>query len=290
MSTSSTIEEQQITLKRHDNDVCVITLTGTPHKANVFDLPLLQHLDRLLTLVEQEYMPCTLIIRGQGNKFFSAGFDLQALTGSGHRSSKNNQKNSNTNNNNNNSSTNNNSSSKATPKSVQGDALINFSWQVLNRLLVFPAPTICLLNGHAFGLGLFLALACDYRIMMMTAGQKGGTLLCLPEITIGLPLGSGFAALAKCKLTPQTLRTAALTGKQFTANEAFKAGIVDGTVPFSDQEISPYVLKLAKQLVTTATKGNLSLIKQELYHETQAVLLSGQQRSVSSSTASRSRL
>ena len=269
MTTITTItsrEEEQIQFERIGH-VCLLTLTGSPHKANVFTIPLLQRLDQLLDRVEDHHLPCSLVICGRGRKFFSAGFDLQALTGANHTNSNN---------------TNGSQATTTQKKTPQGQDLVSYSWKVLARILVFPAPTLAVFNGHAFGLGLFLGLACDHRIMMAdstTNNKKGGGKLCLPEITIGLPLGSGFAALAKCKLTPATLRTAALTGKQFSASEALQAGLVDAVVPFPSStteatSVPQQVLDMAEQWVSTSTKGNLTLIKQELYHETHEVLLS----------------
>lgn len=231
----------------------MITFTGTPHKANVFDIPLLQRLNSLLDQVEEQ-LPCSLVCTGSG-KFFSAGFDLQALTGTAHGKGGKNDG----------------------GKTPQGQELVNYSWQVLARLLIFPAPTFCLFNGHAFGLGLFIGLACDHRIMLAQGGY-----LCLPEITIGLPLGSGFAALAKCKMDPGTLRTSALTGKKFSYKEALKAGMIDAVVSPSadtDTPVPQQVLDMAEQVVSTSTKGNLSEIKKELYQETRAVLLGQTNRS-----------
>ena len=87
------IARQQIQLHRqeynHDKggSIFVIQFTGSPHKANVFSKPLVQRLDHLLDVVE-ENLPCTLILTGNGN-FFSAGFDLQALTGRSHNKTNN---------------------------------------------------------------------------------------------------------------------------------------------------------------------------------------------------------
>lgn len=230
--------EQQIRLNRLENsDVCVITFTGNPHKANVFTIPLLQRLDSLLDQVEDEHLPCALILTASGTKFFSAGFDLKALTGD----------------------------------AQGGQDLVHLSWKVLARLLVFPAPTFTVFNGHAFGLGLFLGLACDHRIMV--ENNKKAAFLCLPEITIGLPLGIGFAALAKCKLPPSALRTSALTGKKWSHAEALKHGLIDAVVPLSTSQISRQVLEMAQQLVSTSEKGNLSQIKMEIYGDTYAVLV-----------------
>jgi len=250
---SKSKEEQQILLERV-GDVFIITLTGSPHRANVFSIPLLRHLSQLLDEIEVEDEPCSLLFVGRGEKFFSAGFDLKALTGG---------------------------------DASQGRILVEYSWKILARLLVFPAPTFAVFNGHAFGLGLFLGLACDHRIMTThssltsvddsSRNKKGGK-LCLPEITIGLPLGRGFAALAKCKMTQDALRTSALTGKQWSAHEALRAGIIDAIVPVPAEQTSivpTEALEMAQRLVSTATKGNLPLIKMELYRETYNILMEG---------------
>lgn len=284
---STTMNTPQVRLDRcsqGDNDdkkIFVATLSGTPHKANVFSIILLQRMDRILDEVEAN-LPCTLVVQGSG-KFFSAGFDLQALTGTSHRNDKGNH----------------NKPQKQQVQSppstaLQGNALVEESWKLLARLLVFPAPTIALVNGHAFGLGLFLALACDHRIMV--ADEPEGTpdhhsrssspKLCLPEISIGLPLGSGFAALAKSKMRIDTLRTAAMTGKQFSSQEALKAGIIDAIVPLATKNkvtddifLPEQVVQMAKTLAPTSEKGNLSAIKMELYGEAYKGLLTGKSRS-----------
>ena len=260
--------KRQIRLQTIGN-VCVITFTGNPHKANIFTMPLLQRLNVLLDQVEEQ-TPCSLVLTGSG-KFFSAGFDLQSLTGVPHSHKNKNESENNKKNNKN-------------DRMPQRNVLVNYSWQVLARLLVFPAPTLALFNGHAFGLGLFIGLACDHRIMMMEGDSISG-FLCLPEITIGLPLGSGFAALAKCKMAPGTLRTSALTGKKWTYHEALKEGLIDAVVPkVSTKNNEPVdlpkeVLEMAEQLVSTSEKGNLSQIKMELYHETYAILTAATQSS-----------
>ena len=294
-------QQQQIQLTKIGN-VCIVTMTGSPHKANVFTLPLLQHFDSLLDKVQTQHMPCALVITGTGN-FFSAGFDLQALLPATTTTTT--------------TTTSSGASSNNNKNNTKDHDLVEYAWKVLAKLLVFPTPTIALMNGHAFGLGLFLGLACDYRLMMTTTTKdpvNNGAIdsnnnhhhqspptattaptapnkeakLCLPEIHLGLPLGSGFAALATCKMSRRALRTSALTGKQWNCDEAFKAGIIDDVVvvPHKDQNnnhhhggssqqigyVPHQVLKMAEQLVPTATKGNLHVIKMELYGDAHAAL------------------
>ena len=91
--------------------------------------------------------------------------------------------------------------------------------------------------------------------------------LCLPEISIGLPLGSGFAALAKCKMTPSTLRTSALTGKKYNGKEALKAGLIDEIIPnksllpFNGKDnvvVPSQVIEMAKKLTNHLRKRHLT--------------------------------
>jgi enoyl-CoA hydratase/carnithine racemase len=236
MKDAAAAAQQQLTLELRDDKVFVMTLTGRPHKANVFTTALVARLAQLLTTVEEHVtqQPCSLVLLGAG-KFFSAGFDLATIT------------------------------------SECGPSLVVQTWQVLARLLVLPVPTVCLFTGHAFGLGLFLGLACDHRLMVTDDKDAGDGRLCLPEIHIGLPLGAGFAALAKCKLGPGALKVAALTGKRWTATEARHSGMVDAVVPASSALAA--AMALAKGLVPTSAKGNLGAIKRELYGDAHAVLL-----------------
>ena len=54
-------------------------------------------------------------------------------------------------------------------------------------LETLPLPTIALINGPAFGGGLEIALACDYRVAI---GQECPKLSC-PEVKLGVLPGTG---------------------------------------------------------------------------------------------------
>jgi enoyl-CoA hydratase/carnithine racemase len=269
MTTS--IEERQITLNKKGDNIYVITFTGSPNKANVFNTPLLKRLDQLLDEVEaysssssssSTGTPCALIVTGAG-RFFSAGFDTKALTGKSLAEQQQQQ-----------------TSSTMSGPNPQGQEMVQLSWRILARLLVFPMPTIAVFNGHAYGLGFFIGMACDHRIMLEQTTTKAA-FLCLPEINIGLPLGTGFAALAKCKLPKKALKDSALTGKQWTYQEAIEYGIIDAVVPKPNSSstsssllpwVPPEAFGLAEELASTSEKGNLSSIKFEIYGDTHSIL------------------
>ncbi len=94
----------------------------------------------------------------------------------------------------------------------------------IERLLLFPIPVVCAINGHAFGLGAMMALAADYRIMREDRG-----FFCLPESTININLTPSMNALVTHKLHGQNLRDILLTGMHMGGIEAAERGIVDAS-------------------------------------------------------------
>jgi enoyl-CoA hydratase/carnithine racemase len=62
--------------------------------------------------------------------------------------------------------------------------------------------TMCVINGHAFAGGLFIALAHDFRIM--TTNPK--VLMCLSEINIGIPFPAPLSVFLRSLLSAQTVR------------------------------------------------------------------------------------
>ena len=100
--------------------------------------------------------------------------------------------------------------------------MIESVWRLLGRILILDCRTVAAINGHAFGAGLFLALACDYRLMRTERGFVN-----FPELNLGMRLAKGFAEISKAKLTTATLREGVLTGKRYGSGDAVQAGIVD---------------------------------------------------------------
>lgn len=89
-----------------------------------------------------------------------------------------------------------------------------------NRLARLPVPVIAAINGHAFGGGLELALACDMRILSATA-RVG-----LPEVGLGiLPASGGTARLARLIGRERALYLE-LSGEAIDAAEALRLGLV----------------------------------------------------------------
>jgi enoyl-CoA hydratase/carnithine racemase len=93
---------------------------------------------------------------------------------------------------------------------------------LFSRVLTLPVPTVCAINGHAFGAGAMVALACDQRVMRADRG-----FLCFPEVDIRIPFTPGMAALVQAKTTPQTASIAMTTGRRHGGPDALSAGLVE---------------------------------------------------------------
>lgn len=96
--------------------------------------------------------------------------------------------------------------------------------QNLNRIEDLSVPVVVAINGFALGGGLEFCLACDYRIASTEA--KVG----LPESKLGLiPGWGGTVRLPRLAGTDVAIEWIA-SGKDQKAEDALKAGVVDGVV------------------------------------------------------------
>ena len=107
----------------------------------------------------------------------------------------------------------------------------SFNGDVLARILTLPFRTVAAINGHCIGAGLFLALACDYRIM-----RTGRGFLQWPEARLGMRLTKGFAELTRAKVVApgcdrSVLREGVLGARRYASAEAVASGIVDAEYP-----------------------------------------------------------
>ena len=117
----------------------------------------------------------------------------------------------------------------------------SFNSQVLARILVLPYPTIAAINGHCIGAGLFLSLACDYRIMRSKRGY-----ISWPEANLGMRLTKGFSELSKAKISNHhVLREGILTAKKYTSSKALTSGIIDAECDM--EELYNHAFDMAKK-------------------------------------------
>ncbi|HEX5583323.1 enoyl-CoA hydratase/isomerase family protein [Gaiella sp.] len=126
-------------------------------------------------------------------------------------------------------------------------------------------PVIARLEGFVLGVGLELALACDFRI------AADDVQLGLPEVTIGMIPGSGGTQRLARLVGLGRAKDIVMRGRRVLADEALSLGLVTEVVPAGDLDAtiaglveelsrhSPLALAMAKRVLNTAYDGPLHL-------------------------------
>ncbi|MFQ5809341.1 MAG: enoyl-CoA hydratase/isomerase family protein [Armatimonadota bacterium] len=112
-------------------------------------------------------------------------------------------------------------------------------------LHTMPKPTIAMVNGHAVGAGLSLALACDLRIASDRA--KLGTVF----RNVGFSGDFGGSYFLPRLVGMERARQLYFTGEILSAEDAFKIGMVSRVVPH--EKLEEETMALASQLASGPT-------------------------------------
>ncbi|MBV9522768.1 MAG: enoyl-CoA hydratase/isomerase family protein [Alphaproteobacteria bacterium] len=96
------------------------------------------------------------------------------------------------------------------------------------RLLDCPIPVIAAVNGHAFGGGLEMALACDFAYAVPEAR------FALPEVSLGIMPGAGGTQFLPRAVGERRAKEIILAAQPFTAAEALQWGILNRLCPGAD--------------------------------------------------------
>ena len=120
--------------------------------------------------------------------------------------------------------------------------LIRNGQAVINAIAELPCPSVALIEGHALGGGLELAMACDYRVVVdMDKGIIG-----LPEINLGIHPGFGGTVRAIELAGAREGLQLMLTGRSLRPGRALSLGVVDRVVANADEAV-----EVAGQLIST---------------------------------------
>jgi len=113
-------------------------------------------------------------------------------------------------------------------------------------------PIVASLHGPVYGAGLGVALACDFRI------AAAGSTYCMAFIKIGLVPDAGTSFFLPRLMGLGRALEMAMLGETLSAEEAFRAGLVNRVVP--DEALEKETMKLAGRLAQAPTKA-LALTK-----------------------------
>lgn len=211
-TATPTAAKQQATARlveyRVDGSLAILELNDPP--ANTYTHEMMRQLDEAILDARMNDDVQVIILRGHGNKFFSAGANIKML-------------------------------SSVTPRFKYFFCL--HANETLNRLEHTPKLVIAALNGHTVGGGLEIAMACDLRLACQDAGKIG-----LPEVNLGVLPGTGGTQRLSRLIGKSRALEMMIKGETFSFEKAKEIGLVNEVFPkdgFWDQ-----VVMYARQFTT----------------------------------------
>jgi enoyl-CoA hydratase/carnithine racemase len=186
MATTTLVEQKQLVKYEIDGGLAIIQMDDAP--ANTYTYEMMQQLDTAILRARMDESVHVIVLRGAGEKFFSAGASIPMLT-------------------------------KADPTFKYYFCL--HANETLSRLEQTPKLVIAALNGHTVGGGLEIAMACDIRIAKKEGGKIG-----LPEVNLGvLPGTGGTQRISRIIGRARAIELMA-TGRTFSFEEALEFGLI----------------------------------------------------------------
>ena len=192
---------------RAENGVGIIELNNPP--ANAYTLESLRQLDEAIVKARFDSSVHVIVIRGAGEKFFSAGADINMLS---------------------------------TESNEFRNHFALFGHETLSRLENTPKLVIAAINGHCVGGGLEIAMACDIRIAKKNAGRTG-----LAEVNLGVIPGMGGTQRLPRLVGKSRAIDLAATGRMIAFEEALEFGLINDI--FEGDDFFDQVLDYARQFV-----------------------------------------
>jgi enoyl-CoA hydratase len=180
-----------------DEGIAVVTM-NRPQALNAFNSEQLDHLGAAFHALSLNRSVRVVILTGAGDRAFAAGADIKEMV-------------------------------NLTP--AEGLAFGRKGQSLTSAVERLPQPVIAAVNGYAFGGGCELAIACDIRLASENAR------FAQPEVSLGIPPGWGGTQRLPRLIGPGLAAEMIYTGRQVTAEEAHRIGLVNAVHPH-DQLLS----------------------------------------------------
>ena len=223
---------KDLTAVRYEKDGRVARVTlDRPASLNAMDLRMHEELGRVWDDFEADDELWLAVLTGAGDRAFSAGQDLKELAER-------------------------NRSDSAAPSTFGSEG--KPGWPRLTERFDLAKPVIARVNGHAFGGGFELALACDVIVAADTAT------FALPEAKLGLIAGAGGVFRLARQAPHRVALGHLITGRPMTAARAYELGLVNEAVPAGELDAcvagwvedvlrcAPLAVRAIKEAVATA--------------------------------------
>jgi enoyl-CoA hydratase len=179
-------EQKELVRYRVEQGLAIIEMDDPP--ANTYTYEMMRQLDEAILRARMDEEAHVIVLRGAGEKFFSAGANIAML-------------------------------SKADPQFKYYFCL--HANETLSRLEQTPKLVIAALNGHTVGGGLEIALACDIRIAKKEGGKIG-----LPEVNLGVLPGTGGTQRLSRVIGASRALELMVTGRTFSFEEALEMNLI----------------------------------------------------------------
>ncbi len=158
---------------------------------NRWNTTLVREIAQALDEVAASEGPAALVTASTSEKFFSNGLDLEWVQSKGEH--------------------------RGGDRKVFGTEFMT----LMGRLITLPVPTVCAINGHAFGAGFMAALCHDVRIMREDRGFA-----CANEMQLGMVIPLPELALFRHKIPMNAFYETVQLARRWTGPDALSAGIV----------------------------------------------------------------
>ncbi|AIZ60410.1 enoyl-CoA hydratase [Bacillus sp. FSL R5-0432] len=205
-----------------DEQIGIMTL-NRPEQANSLSSTMLEEINQIIQEIKHDESIRCLLITGAGSKVFCAGADLKE---------------------------------RRLMTEAEAKGAVRSIQQTFIEIESIPVPVIAVMNGHALGGGLELALACDLRI------ARAGARLGLPETGLAIIPGAGGTQRLPRLIGLGKAKELIFTGASLQAEEAIQIGLIEH-ISVADSLMND-AISLAKQITKN---GPLALkeAKQAIY-------------------------
>jgi enoyl-CoA hydratase len=208
MPSSEELMTDEKTIASVRDGVAELSL-NKPAKLNALDQEMLLAIERWFGVWEDDASVSVVVLGSTNERTFCVGADIEVLW-------------------------------RHTTESMQAWELLGN--RVLDRIQSSPLVSVAAIPGYAFGGGLTLAAACDFRVCAEEAA------FAQPEIGLGwVPGWGGVARLARL-IGAARAKDLSMTGRRVTATFAGQAGLADRVVPKA--ELREAVAGFAREIAT----------------------------------------